>query len=81
MHLLSWFDHQALLVIFAFTVVFVFLAILIGIRMGANMKQPAEGEGSIGSIVGARGKFTFHADNTWFVPDYLDVGMGDSDPT
>lgn len=43
MHLLSWFDDLPLLVIFAFTVVFVFLAILIGIRIGANMKQPAEG--------------------------------------
>jgi hypothetical protein len=32
-------------------------------------------------IVGARGKFTFGANKTWFVPYYLDVGTGDSDLT
>jgi len=53
MNLLSWIDHLPLLVIFAFTVVFVFLTILGGIRLGASMKQRAEGGESIGSIVGA----------------------------
>jgi len=32
-------------------------------------------------VVGARGNFTFGANNTWFVPYYLDVGTGDSDLT
>ncbi|MDH3948517.1 MAG: hypothetical protein OEU74_06110 [Gammaproteobacteria bacterium] len=32
-------------------------------------------------IVGARGNYSFGANNTWFVPYYLDVGTGDSDQT
>jgi hypothetical protein len=32
-------------------------------------------------IVGARGKYMFGANNTWFIPYYLDVGTGDSDLT
>ena len=32
-------------------------------------------------IIGARGRFTFGASNTWFVPYYFDLGTGDSDST
>lgn len=42
------------------------------------------GESSLSNwdlILGARGRFTFGAKNTWFVPYYLDVGTGDSDLT
>ncbi|MDH3948388.1 MAG: hypothetical protein OEU74_05450 [Gammaproteobacteria bacterium] len=53
MNPISWLDYLPFSVIFAFTVVFVFLSILGGIRLGAIMKQPEEGEASIGSIVGA----------------------------
>jgi hypothetical protein len=53
MNPVSWLDYLPFSVIFAFTVVFVFLSILGGIRLGAISKQPEEGEASIGSIVGA----------------------------
>ena len=53
MNTLSWFDHLPLLAIFVLTVVFVFLSILGGIRLGTIMKQPDEEATSIGSIVGA----------------------------
>jgi hypothetical protein len=53
MNPISWIDYLPFSVIFAFTVVFVFLSILGGIRLGAIMKQTEEGEASIGSIVGA----------------------------
>jgi uncharacterized membrane protein (DUF485 family) len=53
MNTLSWIDHLPLLVIFVFTVVFVFLAILAGFRLSVILKQSSEGEASIGSIVGA----------------------------
>ena len=53
MNPISWLDYLPFSVIFAFTVVFVFLSILGGIRLGAIKKQPEESEASIGSIVGA----------------------------
>ena len=53
MNTISWLGNLPFSVIFAFTLVFVFLSILGGIRLGAIMKQPEEGEASIGSIVGA----------------------------
>ena len=53
MNPISWLDYLPFSVIFVFTVVFVFLSILGGIRLGTIMKQPEEGEASIGSIVGA----------------------------
>ncbi len=53
MNPISWLDYLPFSVIFVFTVVFVFLSILGGIRLGEFMKQPEEGEASIGSIVGA----------------------------
>lgn len=53
MNTISWFDHLPLLAIFALTVVYVYLAVLGGIRLGTIMKQPDEEEASIGSIVGA----------------------------
>ena len=33
------------------------------------------------ALVGARGRYTFGAQKTWFVPYHLDVGAGDSDLT
>ena len=53
MNPIGWLGNLPFSVIFAFTLVFVFLSILGGIRLGAIMKQPEEGEASIGSIVGA----------------------------
>ena len=42
------------------------------------------GEASLSNwdlIIGARGRFAFGANNTWFVPYYIDAGAGDSDFT
>lgn len=33
------------------------------------------------AIIGVRGRFSFGADNAWFVPYYLDIGTGESDFT
>lgn len=33
------------------------------------------------AIIGARGRFAFGAEKAWFLPYYLDVGVGDSDFT
>ena len=33
------------------------------------------------AIIGARGRYAFGAKKTWFVPYYLDIGVGDSDIT
>lgn len=33
------------------------------------------------ALIGLRGRFAFGAEDTWFVPYYLDVGTGDSDLT
>lgn len=50
---LSWVNQIPLLAVFGLTVVYVFLAILGGTRLGVVMKQSEKGESSIGSIVGA----------------------------
>ena len=54
--------------------------------VGGNPITPITGTGESGLenwdlIVGARGQFNFGANNSWFVPYYLDVGTGDSDFT
>lgn len=50
---LNWVNQIPLLAIFGLTVLYVFIAILGGVRLGLVMKKSEKGESSIGSIVGA----------------------------